>query len=219
MTELAIAPSAAVYSPRSLMMYDGFVLGLSNRLIWRCSTPRMLELYQRHVRGRHIDVGVGTGYYLDKVRFPTPKPAIALVDLSPYSLEWAARRIARYQPIVHRADVLEPFQVDGGGFESAGVTYLLHCLPGDLASKAVVFDHLCPNLAPGAVVFGATILGAGVRHNLAGRALMRAYNKRGIMGNARDTVEALEAALARRFTRHQIEVHGAVAMFTATDPR
>ncbi|HYV43728.1 MAG TPA: class I SAM-dependent methyltransferase [Myxococcaceae bacterium] len=219
MTELAITPSAAAYSPRSLKMYDWFVLGVSNRLMWRCPTPKLLELYQRHVTGRHMDVGVGTGYYLDKVRFPTPEPVIALVDLSPFSLEYAARRIARYRPTTHRADVLAPFQVNGGGFESVGLTYLLHCLPGDLASKAVVFDHVRPHLAPGAVVFGATILGAGVRHNLGGRALMRAYNARGIMGNVRDAVEALESALAERFARHEVEVHGTVAMFTATEPR
>jgi hypothetical protein len=166
-----------------------------------------------------MDVGVGSGYYLDKVRFPTPKPSITLVDLNPHSLEHTARRIARYQPATYRANVLEPFQVDGGGFESVGVMYLLHCLPGDLASKAVVFDHLRPHLAPGAVVFGATILGAGVKHNLPGRTLLRVYNKRGIMGNTRDSAELLEAVLEKRFARHAVEVRGAVAMFTASGPR
>lgn len=215
MTEPATAPGAWVYSPRSLKMYDWFVLGMSNRFVWRCPTEKLLELYQRHVTARHMDVGVGTGYFLDRVRFPTPAPAIALVDLHPTSLEYAARRIARYQPTTHRADVLEPFQVDGGGFQSVSLTYLLHCLPGDLASKAVFFDHLRPNLAPGAVVFGATVLGAGVEHNLAGRTLMRAYNTRGIFGNANDRLDALEAALAKRFARHAIETCGVVALFTA----
>jgi methyltransferase family protein len=219
LNEPEITPGAALYSPRTLRMYDWFVLGLSNRMIWRCPTPNLLELYQRHVTGRHMDVGVGTGYYLDKVRFPTPAPAIALVDLSPHSLEYAARRIRRYQPTIHRANVLEPFLVDGGGFESVGVTYLLHCLPGDLASKSVFFDHLRPNLAPGAVVFGATILGVGVKHNLPGRALMRTYNRQGFMGSAQDRVEDLEAALDRRFARHTVEVRGVVALFTASGPR
>jgi len=219
MTEPALTPGASLYSPRSLKMYDGFVLGLSNRFFWRCPTPKLLELYQRHVTGRHMDVGVGTGYFLDRVRFPTPKPAIALVDLNPYSLEHTARRIARYQPTSHRLNVLEPFQVEGGGFQSVSLTYLLHCLHGDLWSKAVFFDHLRPNLAPGAVVFGATILGAGAKHNLAGRALIRTYNQRGIFGNTGDTLEALEAALATRFARHQIEICGVVALFTATHGR
>ncbi|HEY8207299.1 MAG TPA: class I SAM-dependent methyltransferase [Myxococcaceae bacterium] len=213
--EPALTPGAAPYSPRLLSLYDSFVLGLSNRLWWKCPTPRLLELYQRNVTGRHMDVGVGTGYYLDKVRFHTPKPSIALVDLNRNSLEYTARRIARYQPTTHQANVLEPFQVDGGGFESVSLTYLLHCLPGDLATKAVFFDHLRPNLAPGAVVFGATILGVGVRHNLAGRAIMRGYNKQGIFGNAHDTVEALQAALEQRFARHTIEIRGVVALFTA----
>jgi hypothetical protein len=95
------------------------------------------------------------------------------------------------------------------------LTYLLHCLPGDLGSKAVFFDHLRPNLAPGAVVFGATILGVGVRHNLVGRAVMRGYNKQGIFGNANDSLEMLQAALEKRFARHAIEIRGVVALFAA----
>jgi len=215
-TEPALLPGAAPYSPRMLSLYDALVLGASNRLLWRCPTKELLALYQRHVTSRHMDVGVGTGYFLDRVTFPTPKPAIALVDLNPNSLEYAARRIARYAPTTHRANVLEPFQIPGGPYESVSLTYLLHCLPGDMASKSVFFDHLRPNLAPGAVIFGATILGQGVRHNVAARAVMRAYNKQGIFGNAQDTLDALHAALEKRFDRHTVEVRGVVALFTAT---
>ena len=216
MSEPALTPGAAPYTPRVLKLYDALVLGLSNRFIWKCPTPAILELYQRHVSARHMDVGVGTGYFLDRCTFPSPEPRIALVDLSPDSLEYTARRIARYQPTTHRLNVLEPFQVEGGPFESVSLTYLLHCLPGDLASKSVFFDHLRPNLAPGAVVFGATILGAGVPHNFAARAVMRGYNKQGIFGNTHDTLDALRAALEKRFSRHTIEIRGVVALFTAT---
>ena len=54
----------AVYSPRVLRTYDLFVLGLSNRLIWKCPTKKLLAFYNEHVSGNHLDVGVGTGYFL-----------------------------------------------------------------------------------------------------------------------------------------------------------
>ena len=85
-----------VYTPWTLKVYDAFVLGFSNRFLWRCPTHFLESMYTRNVSGKHVDVGVGTGYFLDKVRWPVANPQILLVDLSPNSLEAAARRIARY---------------------------------------------------------------------------------------------------------------------------
>jgi hypothetical protein len=51
-------PSAAdvergqrVYTPLVLRAYDLFVLGFSNRFVWRCRSATMLERYGRHVWG------------------------------------------------------------------------------------------------------------------------------------------------------------------------
>lgn len=38
--------------------------------------------------------------------------------------------------------MLEPVTYDGPRFDSVGLNYLLHRMPGDIRSKAVVFDHL-----------------------------------------------------------------------------
>jgi hypothetical protein len=38
-----------IYNPVTLALYDIVVLGVSNRLIWRCPTPRILRLYNQHV--------------------------------------------------------------------------------------------------------------------------------------------------------------------------
>ena len=49
-----------VYTPFTLRVYDLFVLGFSNRFVWRCRSSKMLERYESHVgaapprrRGRH----------------------------------------------------------------------------------------------------------------------------------------------------------------------
>ena len=77
-----VVAGQAVYSRRALHLYDPIVLGLSNRLIWKCPTPRLLTHYERHVTANHLDVGVGTGYFLDRCRFPSTTPRIALLDLN-----------------------------------------------------------------------------------------------------------------------------------------
>jgi hypothetical protein len=72
-----VAAGHAVYTKRMLGIYDFLVLGLSNRLIWRCPTQRLIEHYNRHVTSNHLDVGVGTGYFLDRCRFPSAAPRVA----------------------------------------------------------------------------------------------------------------------------------------------
>ncbi len=51
----------AIYTPLTLALYDIVVLQLSNPLIWRCATKRILALYDRYATDNHLDVGVGTG--------------------------------------------------------------------------------------------------------------------------------------------------------------
>jgi len=92
-TEEQVAAGQAVYTKLVLRAYDLVVLGVSNRFIWKCPTQRLLEHYNLHVSANHADVGVGTGYFLDKCRFPSPTPRIALIDLNQNTLDFASRRI------------------------------------------------------------------------------------------------------------------------------
>lgn len=211
----ALDPAAgqAVYTPLTLAAYDAFVLGFSNRLIWRCPTANLAALYDRNVSDRHLDIGVGTGYFLDRARWPVARPEITLVDLNPASLRAAARRIARFAPQTVAANALAPLPPLGPPFRSLGLNYLLHCLPGELSSKAAVLDHALVHLAPGARVFGATLLSGGVPVSAAARRLMAIYNRRGIFSNAHDTLDALRAALGARLEDVRLETRGSAALF------
>ena len=95
----------AVYTKRILAMYDVAVLRLLCRVVWRCPSHRIVELYNVHVSANHLDVGVGTGYFLDRCRFPSGDVRLALLDLNLDCLEWPARRLARYRPEIHRINV------------------------------------------------------------------------------------------------------------------
>jgi ubiquinone/menaquinone biosynthesis C-methylase UbiE len=214
-TSDAVRAGQAVYTSRMLGWYDLLVLGISARWIWKCPTPKMLALYDECVAARHLEVGVGTGYFLDRCRFPVADPQIALADLNPNCLDATARRIARYRPASFVRNALEPLQFEGRTFLSAAINYVLHCLPGTMDEKGVVFDHLRDVVAPGGVIFGATILSQGVDTGRLARKLMSTYNRRRIFCNRDDSLGALEMALARRFTRFEVRTVGTVALFKA----
>jgi hypothetical protein len=203
-----------VYTPLTLRVYDVFVLGFSNRLVWRCPSSEMLERYERHVGARHLDVGVGTGWFLDRCSWPVEKPQITLLDLNENSLSAASNRIRRYAPATVQANVLDPVDLGDAPFDSIGANFLFHCLPGRLEEKAAtVVSHLRPYLASGGVLFGSTILGRGVAHNLLGRRLMRLYNRKRIFSNLEDDQQGLEQGLASELTVVEIDLVGAVALF------
>jgi Methyltransferase domain len=204
---------AAVYSQFVLSVYDLLVLGISNRWIWKCPSQLMLDFYNAHISDRHLDIGVGTGYFLDKCNFPSPHPTLALLDLNPNSLQTTAERLRRYSPTTHLANVLEPLPVEPAGFDSIALNYLLHCLPGSMLSKGGVFRNLRPLLGDRGKVFGTTILGQGVEHNWAASRLMHLYNSKGIFGNINDSAADLERILKDNFRDYSLDQVGCVAFF------
>ena len=203
------------WTPMALALYDPLVLGVFNRLTWGCPTPRILDLYNRLITDNHLDVGVGTGWYLDRCRFPTGEVRLGLMDVSEASLQKAERRLRRYGPQVVQADVLKPIDLSVRPFNSVSMTYLLHCLPGDLRQKAVVFDHLRPLLAQDGVLFGATLLSSGVACSGPAMRVMKHYNKRGMFSNEHDSLSALRQELSSRFDRIDIQTFGCAALFSA----
>jgi hypothetical protein len=207
----------SAYTRGGLTYYRFFVLGFSNRIGWRCSTPRLLRSYNRHVSANHLDVGVGTGYYVANCHYPSGSPRLALMDVNENSLAYASDTARAHRPETYRRNVLEPIAGVTEKFDSIGMTYLLHCLPGTIAEKSVVFDHLAPLLNEDGVLFGATVVADG-RHNAIARWLLRAYNERGHFHNESDTLRGLEGALRSRFQEVGIERVGSVALFHARKP-
>ncbi len=210
------AAGAAVYSRFVLSLYDLEVLGFELPVIFKCPARKIVELYDRHVSDRHLDVGVGTGHFLDRCTFPVERPEVHLMDLNPNCLQRTSSRIRRYDPVAHRCNVLEPILETLPRFGSIGAANLLHCLPGTMLDKEKVIRNLKPFLRDGGVLFGATVLGQGVDH--AGalyRATNRVYNRRSIFCNLRDNAEDLDEILAMNFGEHSVEVVGSLALFTA----
>jgi len=208
---------ARIYTPLILKIYDFWVLGISNSHAWRCSTEDiLLNHFRQNMAEKHLDIGVGTGYYIAHTRDNSNN--ITLMDLNQNSLASATERIGSHR--IHHAlkhDILRQLP-DGekGQYDSVSMYYLLHCLRGDMHKKAVAIEHASQALTPDGTLHGATILGKGVEHNRLGRYLMKIYNKKGIFCNLADSYEELETILERYFAKVTIQQHGVVAVFTAT---
>lgn len=203
----------AAYTKRSLAFYDWWVLGISNRSIWKCDTAKILDLYRAKLSANHLEVGVGTGYFLEH-SLPEGYPRIALLDINRDCLERTAKRIAAYKPEIHQDSVLEPLQLKGKRFDSIAINYLLHCLPGGLEVKAgKVFDHLIPYLENDGVLFGSTILGLDIQRPMVAKLLMGHYNKKGIFSNTQDSLGGIMETLSKRFKTFNVEVRGCVVLF------
>jgi 2-polyprenyl-3-methyl-5-hydroxy-6-metoxy-1,4-benzoquinol methylase len=183
--------------------------------MWRCPSHHLLELYNQHITSNHLDIGVGTGYFLDHCRFPTHKPRIALMDLNTNSLDVTKKRLLRYAPITYRRDVLAPINIDAEPFDSVAINGLLHCLPGTIRTKSVVFDHLKPLLNPGGVIFGCTILNKGVKKSQLAQWTMNRLNRRKVFTNLEDDLGDLREELSQRFQDNDVQVIGCMALFWA----
>jgi len=213
----AAEAGAAAYSPRLLKLYDAAVVYASNSLLWRCSRHVLLANYQEHLGKRHLDIGPGTGWYIDHA--DPPLESLTLLDLNPNSLHAAASTLARYEPAQVRGNVLDPLPTTLRDLDSVGANFLFHFVPGDWSVKGKAFGEIAQVLAPGGTFFGASILGSGVQATLGAHSVMRLYQRRGIFHNDADTVEGLRAALSHYFVHVNVQVVGCAALFQAAQPR
>lgn len=212
-----VRSGAAVYNKFVLRIYDVLVVHLSNTYVWRCHRDRIIELYDENLGARHCDIGPGTGWYLAHAQ-KTPDATVTLLDINTNSLASASARLAERAPRTVASDVLEPLPDGIGPFDSIGANYVFHCVPGSWADKGLAIGHLAARLASDGVLFGGTVLGRGVRHNVAGRKLMSIYNKKGIFHNSDDDAEGLERVLRQHFADVSVTIVGTVALFRASGP-
>ncbi|KAH7629589.1 hypothetical protein B0T09DRAFT_159185 [Sordaria sp. MPI-SDFR-AT-0083] len=109
-------PGASIYSkPLMLTTYDKYVLGFSMTHLWRCpSSAVLVPFFRQNFRaGKHLDIGVGTGFFVadslterlakDEDLMPLerdpdrklvqPRVDITLMDLNGKALEMARKRV------------------------------------------------------------------------------------------------------------------------------
>ena len=98
------------YSRWFLEIYDPLVLGVFAMHVWRCPTHLLVQHYSRHLARRHLDVGPGTGFFLERASRP-PDFNLSLLDPNQNVLAHSARRLARLNPVLLHADVTRPLEL------------------------------------------------------------------------------------------------------------
>jgi hypothetical protein len=214
-TEEQVKAGSAMYSRFVLSIYDFWFLGYNCRFLWECPAHFLLDLYNQYVSSNHLDIGVGTGYFLDKCKFPSANIRLALMDLNANSLRAASRRLYRYKPEVYQRSATEPFILNAPAFDSISMVNLLHCIPGDMKTKAIVFEHAKEVMNPGAVLFGSSILYEGIKRSARATLAIKYSNKKGYMANMKDSLEDLQESLQSSFSDSSVKVIGCEALFWA----
>jgi SAM-dependent methyltransferase len=207
----------AGYNAAMLAIYDVWVLKFMSKAVWKVPVPQGIDRYRRHMGQRHLDVGPGTGYFIEQAD-PPRDTQITLLDPNPTVLRHAAKRLADRHPVTVEADVMKPLPVEGP-FDSAALSFVLHCLRGPDENKAVAVRNIADVLGPEGVLFGGTVLGLEADHTRSARAFLRAANKQGGFDNLDDTPEGLRRILEMSFSAVDVDVVGSAAFFTATGPR
>lgn len=205
------------YNRLLLNAYDPLVLGPIARFVWRTPTTRLVERYRRHIRDRHLDVGPGTGYFLEHAGLPDGS-RVTILDPNRNVLRHVSRRLRSLDVTAVEADVLKPLPVEGP-FDSAALHAVIHCLPGPIERKAAAIANVAAVLAPTGVLFGASVIGTSGQHTWAARRFLGVFNRQGGFDNLGDTEDGLRDILEASFLDVELEAIGSMAVFAASNRR
>lgn len=207
----------ADYNRLVLSLYDPVVAGPIATYVWRCPLPALVRRYREHIRPNHLDIGPGTGLFLDRSGLPDGSE-VTIADPNATVLRYASRRLSRFDITAVEADVLKPLPVRGP-FASAALHLVIHCLPGPEERKSLAVRNVADVLADDGVFFGASVLGRSGRHTRVGRGILRLFNWQGGFDNLTDSEESIHRMLATSFEHVELQVIGSIAVFSATGPR
>ncbi|HET8707574.1 MAG TPA: class I SAM-dependent methyltransferase [Pseudomonadales bacterium] len=211
--------AAALYNKLALTFYDFYVYRFAAPIAFRCPVENMSSLYQKYCSKQHLEIGVGTGHFLQQAHARDQLQTVTLLDLNPNCLQITAEKLKGLTVHCYEGNILHPFPLKNERFSSVGLNFVLHCVPGSFAEKGIIFKHLKPYLLPDAVVFGSTAIYESAKRNLVGPLVMNAYNALGIFNNKQDQKRELIECLSSEFKYVNIEQIGNILFFVASDQR
>jgi len=127
-------------SPRSARLYDAsveFLFGGTADVMRRMAIPPIVDHTRPHHRPRILDVGCGTGRFLDQLRQALPSGQLYGLDLSPYYLKRAAELLGEGTPVSLIADNAESMPFADGLFDAVTSVFLFHELPSDVRRQVM----------------------------------------------------------------------------------
>jgi len=211
--------SQAYFNPVLLYFYDWVVFSFVAKFIWGVSTELLLKRYEQMLRNAHLEVGVGTGYLLDKLN--PDEVSLDLMDLSENCLDKTRRRLVRFNPATYLHNILEPCDslasTLNNKYKSLSLNFVMHCVPGDYLEKSSAFGHLKKLLTDDGLLFGASVVAKGNKANWFTKPVMWILNSIGLFNNRDDHPEDLRSGLEAHFRYVSVRVVAATAFYSASD--
>lgn len=204
-------------------LYDAGLYRFVTGQIWRCPTQCLMDNYADNVSDNHLEIGVGSGYFLERTLCADIVRRLVISDLNRSCLAKSAARLELHEPQIRRHNILKPFTSLGAStpasigprFTSVGMNYVLHCIPGSIVKNQCIFRHIHSVLEEGGIFFGATLLRHDPGGGVASWLLMRLLNSVGIFNNAHHTLGELRAVMQSLFSSVEISMVGDAAIFRA----
>ncbi len=206
--------AASFYTRLSLFFYDYYVYKFGSALFFGCPERELVDFYLDRISSNHLEIGVGTGYLLNKCAEQGKLESLSLLDFNRNCLDVTAKVLSDFRPDRYYANILEPLPVQNRKFDSIALNFVLHCVPGSFREKGVAFDHVARCLNMDGRVFGSTLMYYPEQAKL-GKLVMDVYNRLGIFNNNNDSRDELVTALSRNYSDININQVGNVLFFDA----
>ena len=214
------APGQFFFSSMSHSLYDFLIYRFVAPYIWGCKTESVLDSYYHNLSDNHLEIGVGTGFLLDRSNPSKNHLRLSLMDLNKRCLEKSVARLERYSPGDYQRNIMHPLKLNNKRFSSIALNFVLHCVPGnfnpdDPQYKGNAFQNIHQALESGGVFFGATVLADGVGRTFVAKVAMKILNTFNIFHNQHDHLKELQCAMESCFDVVEYELLGSVVLWRA----
>jgi SAM-dependent methyltransferase len=207
-----LVQSKTIYSKLIFSIYDKILLNIVMPLIWHCNKNEIIEFYSKHLSHNHLDIGAGTGYFIKHTNKLNSNSNLTIMDINPVCLSLCEQHLVKYTPNIIRHNILDPIKITKL-FDSIGLNLLLHCLPGDLLSKGLVFQNIKNVLKQNGIVFGSTFIVKDRQVNIITKLWFILFNRIKLLSNEFDNINDLSYILKNNFKKYDIKVIGHCAFF------
>jgi SAM-dependent methyltransferase len=217
MSEVKIRRSQRFFNSFILTFYDLMLYRCIAQYFWGCKPARLVKFYSDNLSGKHLDVGVGSGYLL-RHGIKNPKDIdLSLMDLNENCLNKTEQAIYPIQAKTYQRNILVDIEGIPESYQSISVNYVMHCVPGSFKEKGIAFKHLKKLLRDDGILFGSSVVSKGVKKPCHSAVLMWVFNTIGLFDNSNDSLEDLTSVLKQYFKHVEIVESGPTVLFRVSD--
>lgn len=194
---------------KNLFAYDYLVNDLNCNLVWQCEKNNIVQNYVSNITGNHIEIGPGTGYFLQNEQFNT----LQLIDINNDILVNSGQNLKKNSIEIqsHCHNIFSYTLTHLKPADSIGLSYVLHCVPGKIEDNVknlinnIHFDKY--------ILFGASVIKDPEERNMFAEIELFWLNKLGIFNNHGDTYKGLQKYLQESGFEYNLRLEGYVAIF------